>query len=80
MKNNTAIPLSCMTIAGRSGWELVDLPPGGEWSVLNGERRYFYCRQPVDQIQYRLVPGERYSLLRDSEQAPVTLRRIAEEN
>jgi hypothetical protein len=58
---------------------LQSLAPGAEISVQNWDEAkelFLYCSKPVAQKKWRLKPGQRYALLRQTPSQPVKLRLI----
>lgn len=67
VKNNSAITLACIVKPSNRAWTpLFALPRGAQWSekAPSADPYLIRCRPPVVQTTYRLVPGQRYSLLR----------------
>lgn len=78
VKNNTALRLTCKIEPPNGGWtRWFALAAGAEWTdrARSADPYLIRCRPPVRQSVFRLVPGERYSLLRAAG-GPVTLHRV----
>jgi len=78
VKNNSGVSVKCQTRLALQNWSSwVKLDPGEEWrSFADADERFFHCEAPVKQTVYKLLPGERYSLLRNRAGEQVTLWRI----
>jgi hypothetical protein len=64
--NNTRRSLSCAWRSPAGAWVgWYSIGPGANWRRDNpGRALHFQCQRPVAQVQYTLVGGRRYSLLR----------------
>lgn len=78
MTNNSAVALVCR-VRRDSGWsDTFVLKAGGSWEdrALGKGPIWVFCEAPAARTVYPILPGQRYSWLRDNPQSPVSLRRI----
>ena len=73
IKNNSNIALSCRGRRPSGNWTgFITRGAGGEWAFDTPSEGYrLHCKAPVRQLEFKLEPGELYSLQRRPPGGPV---------